>query len=111
MAKKKTTKATKDDSGKVIAIISYITWIGLIIGIILNIEKKNEFAKFHIRQSLLLNIIGIVGMLVFWIPFVGWILALILLVLWIISLIGAINGEKKVTPWIGQWAHDWFKGI
>ncbi|MGB1450928.1 MAG: hypothetical protein ACPG7E_04370, partial [Marinirhabdus sp.] len=38
--------------GKTIAIISYITFIGLIIAFVMNNEKKNSFASFHIRQSL-----------------------------------------------------------
>ena len=37
--------------GKTIAIISYITIIGLIIAFIMNQSKKNSFASFHIRQE------------------------------------------------------------
>jgi len=39
------------DEGKTIAIISYLTLIGLLIAFIMNNDKKNEFAKFHIGQS------------------------------------------------------------
>lgn len=36
------------EEGKTIAIISYITVIGLIIALILNNDKKNLFAAYHI---------------------------------------------------------------
>ncbi|MEM4397780.1 MAG: hypothetical protein QW757_04115 [Candidatus Woesearchaeota archaeon] len=107
----KKSHETKTDEGKTIAIISYITWIGLLIAFIMNNEKKNEFAKFHIRQSLLLTLAGFVGMFIFWIPLVGWVLGLGLFVLWILALISAINGEKKELPLVGKLAQDWFKGI
>jgi uncharacterized membrane protein len=99
------------EEGKTIAIIAYLTWIGLIIAFVLNNEKKNDFAKFHLRQSLLLNIICLIGFVVFWIPIVGWALGIVLLVLWIIALIGAINGERKEVWLIGPLAQEWFKGI
>lgn len=102
---------SKHEDGKTIAIISYLTWIGLLIAFIMNNEKKNDFAKFHIRQSLLLTLTGIVGMFVFWLPLVGWALALGLLILWIMGLISAINGEKKELPVIGKYAQEWFKGL
>lgn len=37
--------------GKTIAIVSYITVIGWIIAVIMNQEKQNAFAKFHIKQA------------------------------------------------------------
>ena len=38
--------------GKTMAIISYFWWIGLIIAFIMNNNKKNTFASFHIRQMI-----------------------------------------------------------
>jgi len=95
------------EEGKTMAIIAYLTWIGLIIAIVMNLEKKNEFAKFHIRQSLLLMIVGFVA----WIPIVGWILGLLALVAWIMGLIYAIKGEQKEVFLFGKYAQEWFKSI
>jgi uncharacterized membrane protein len=95
------------DTGKTIAIISYITWIGLIIAFVMNNDKKNDFAKFHIRQSLLIMLAALLGV----IPIIGWIWSIFILVLWIIGLISAINGEKKEVPVLGKLAQDWFKAI
>ena len=83
------------EEGKAAAIIAYLTWIGLIIAFVINNDKKNEFAKFHIRQALLLLLAEIVGGFVFWFPLIGWALAIALLVLWVMGLISAIQGEKN----------------
>ncbi len=101
-------KSAKSDEGKTYAIVSYITWIGWIIALILNSEKKYDLARFHIRQTLMIFLAGIVFC---WIPFLGWIAGIALFVFWIMGLISAINGEKKEIPLIGKLAQDWFKGI
>lgn len=98
----------KDEEGKTMAIISYLTWIGLLIAFIMNNDKKNEFAKFHIRQSLLLTLAGIV---VSFIPILNFVLWVVIFVLWVIGFMGAINGEKKKVPLLGEYAQEWFKGL
>ncbi|MEM3374054.1 MAG: hypothetical protein QXE31_02415 [Candidatus Woesearchaeota archaeon] len=105
------TKQENHDDGKTIAIISYLTWIGLLIAFIMNNEKKDEFAKFHIRQSLLLTLLGIALSFVFWLPLIGWALSIAFIVFWIMGLISAINGEEKELPVIGKYAQEWFKGL
>lgn len=99
------------EEGKTMAIIAYLWWVGLLIAFIMNSDKKNAFAKFHIRQALLLTLIGIAGMFVFWIPFIGWALAIALLVLCVMGLISAINGQEKEVPVLGKYAQEWFKGL
>ena len=99
------------EDGKAIAIISYLTWIGLIVAFILNADKKNVFAKWHIRQALLLMIIATVCSLVFWVPILGWTLAVALFILWLIGLVSAIQGEEKLVPIIGKFAQEWFKSL
>lgn len=101
--------------GKNIAIISYITIIGLIIAFVMNSDKKDPFATYHIRQSLGLALtglaIGVVGM----IPILGWIISvvgtLLLIYLWIMGLMNAINGKQKPVPWLGEKYAEWFKNI
>lgn len=106
------------EEGKTIAIIAYITLIGLIIAFVMNNEKKNEFASFHIRQSLGIIGLSIVLTLFFFIlgfvvhiPFLPTIVNLLLIVLWVLGFIGAIQGEKKKVPVLGDQFQDWFKGI
>lgn len=100
--------------GKTIAIISYLTFIGTIIAFIMNSDKKNPFASFHIRQALgfvllslvisSLRFIGIDGL-------VANLIWIIFFILWIIALFGAIQGEEKRIPFLGDQFQEWFKGI
>jgi len=100
--------------GKTMAIISYITWIGTLVAYLMNNEKRNSFAAFHIRQML--------GLVLFQVAFGAMdhfinaglsikILQAGLFVLWIIGFIGCAKGEEKKVPLLGDLFQDWFKGI
>jgi len=101
------------NEGKTIAIISYITFIGTIIAFIMNNEKKNSFALFHIRQMVGLIFLQIISALVsnFMSGTLGWIIWIFTFVLWILGLIGAVQGEEKKVPLLGDQFQEWFKGI
>ncbi len=105
---------TSTTSPKVVAIISYLTAIGLVIAFLLN-KPRSEFATFHIRQSLGLVLLGVAVQFLHIIPFTGTLLAIaggiFLFVLWIIGLLGAIQEEKKAVPYLGEYFQDWFQGL
>ncbi|WP_346881885.1 YtxH domain-containing protein [uncultured Algibacter sp.] len=94
--------------GKNVAIIAHITLIGWIIAMVMNNGEKTDLGSFYIRQMLGLLILSFV---LWFIPVVGWILNLVLIVFWIMSLIGALGGEKKLTPVLGEHFQNWFKGL
>jgi len=102
------------EEGKQAAIFSYITIIGTVIAIFMNSEKKNEFASFHIRQAL-----GICLMWPVFGYFVGsfdnWTISsgfyLFIFILWVYGFIGALNGELKLVPLVGEFFQKLFKGI
>ncbi|MBC8757429.1 hypothetical protein H2O64_22355 [Kordia sp. YSTF-M3] len=101
-------------AGKQTAIISYITIIGFVIAISMNADKKNEFARFHIRQALGLGILFFMISL-----FIGyfdsWMISgsfyVFFIVLWVFGLTNAIQGEHKPIPLLGDYFQDWFKNI
>ncbi len=95
-------------NGKTIAIIAHIPLIGWLISWIINIDKKDEFARFYNRQMLGVNILWYAGLLV---PLVGWIFDLGIFIFWIISLAGVFKGEKKIVPYIGKYFQNWFKSM
>ncbi|SDW76512.1 Uncharacterized membrane protein [Lutibacter oricola] len=101
------------NEGKTMAIISYIWWIGLIIAYFMNNNTKNSFTGFHIRQSVGINLLSLAaGIISSYINgTVGMIISLGAFVFWIIALIGAIQGEEKKIPLLGDLFQDWFKGI
>jgi uncharacterized membrane protein len=102
------------NEGKIAAIISYFLVVGLIIAFVMNYNKKNSFASFHIRQMIGLSIAySLNGWIVF--SFLdkttAAIITIILFVLWVIGLIGAIKGEEKLVPVVGEQFQIWFKNI
>jgi len=103
------------NDGKNIAIIAYLTIIGLIIAFVLNNEKRNDFATYHIRQSLGIFLTLFVSGVMSYIPFIGWIIsaitALLMIILWIIGIINAANGNKKPVPLLGEYYNNLFAGI
>lgn len=103
------------NEGKNIAIIAYITIIGLIIAFVMNNEKKEHFASFHIKQSLGLALTGLALGVIGIIPILGWIINIlgifVLLYMWIMGLMNAINGKESAVPFLGEKFKIWFKNI
>ncbi len=107
------TSPNNVEEGKTMAIISYITLIGTIIAYVMNNDKKNTFTAFHIRQNIGIIILYLLNSFVIT-RFSGtasWIVSIFIFVLWIIGFIGAIQGEEKKVPLLGDLFQDWFKGI
>jgi uncharacterized membrane protein len=112
----------KDDEGKVFAIIAYVLGIlGFLI--VLLAKRDNKFAMYHAKQSLVLNIaaivgiiaVSIVGAILSVIPYIGLIFSLLAsllilavyigtIVLWIIGIMNAAKNVEKPLPYIGQYA-------
>jgi uncharacterized membrane protein len=101
--------------GKDIALISYLTIIGLIIAFVMNQEKKHDFAKFHIRQSLGLFLTAIAISFISIIPILGWIIWIVgifvVLFMWIKGLMNAINSKEEVLPILGKQYAEIFKNL
>lgn len=99
--------------GKTLAIVCYFTFVGLIIGIIMNLEKKNPFVWFHARQML-----GLILLLIFsnitekyvnsWLGTSFWIFTF---VYWLFGLYTAIKGETKLAPFFGELFQNWFSSL
>lgn len=113
-------EATKDNTrnlseNKNIAIIAYITIIGLIIAFVMNNEKKDPFAAYHIKQSLGLALTGLALGVVGLIPILGWIINIfgifVLLYMWVVGLMNAINGKENSVPFLGEKYKEWLKNL
>lgn len=115
-SKKKTFAEKPNDPGKNnTAIIAYLTIIGLIIAFVLNSDKKEPFASYHIRQSLGLAVTGLTIGIIGLVPFIGWIINIIgvvlLIFMWVMGLMNALNGRKKPVPLLGEKFAKWFSSI
>lgn len=101
--------------GKAIAIIAYLTIIGFIVAYLLNNDKRNSYAAYHIRQGLGVGLTSIVAGMIGVVPFLGWIAALAVIVLYVIMLITGIitaaNGQEKPVMFMGKKFEEWFRTI
>lgn len=97
--------------GKTSALISYLTIVGAVIGIILNSDKNNDFAKFHNRQGLGISLLAmafgyIVG------NFDSWMISssfyICFFILWIYGFVGALSNEKREIPIVGKFFQSFF---
>ena len=102
------------EEGKQAAIISYVTIIGTVIAIFMNNETKNPFASFHIRQALGINITYFaLGYFIGY--FDSWMVSAaywtFIFILWLYGFLGALNGEQKIVPLVGEWYQKIFQSI
>jgi uncharacterized membrane protein len=119
---------TTTDNGKNVGIISYITIIGWLIAYFaMHNEKKTELGSYQLRQTLLLYIIYFGVQIIWRLVIVSFfftsltmislaatiimIVNILFFIVWIIGFIGAVNGQKKPIPLIGDKAQTMFPGI
>ena len=103
---------------KTIGIMSYIGPIGLVVAILMD-KEKTAYTRFHIRHNIGISIVGIpiyVGSIM--IGNISGILGMLILLMgilpllmWIIGILGAVNGEKKLSPILGDKFQEWFKTV
>ncbi|TMM57036.1 hypothetical protein FEE95_11120 [Maribacter algarum] len=100
--------------GKTTAIVAYFTLLGALIAITMNLEPKNEFARFHTRQAFGLHTIFI-GCALFlsyaFSPYAWYGLYAFYLVLWGYGFIGALSNKKQSVPILGPYFQKWFTFI
>ncbi len=111
MAKKAVKKAVKGEVSGESKLFAFLAYFFGIIGfvIVLLAKKDDEFAMYHAKQSLVLNIFAVIVYIAgMFIPIIGWFVILPLgylaiFILWLMGVIRAITGTKKPLPLIGSY--------
>jgi uncharacterized membrane protein len=94
---------------------AWLSYLGILWLVPLLTLKDNAFAKFHVKQGIVLTIYWVAVEIVRQIPFIGrWIIApvcsLIMLVLCILGLVNTLNGKYWKCPvGVAVLAEKWFK--
>jgi len=91
-------------------IVAYLTWVGLVIAYVMG---DRSGSRFHINQSLVIwlagTLAGIAGKLLGWIPLLGGLVGLLVAAVelfcvfcWFVGIVGAVKGEERSAPVLGQ---------
>jgi uncharacterized membrane protein len=92
------------------AIITAASYVGPLVIIPYMLDKENPFTLFHIKQGLVVFVIGLIGWVLTNFLFMGWLYPLITLLnlgLFVLSIMGIINVLKRKEaelPLVGQFA-------
>lgn len=100
--------------GKIAAMIAYMTLVGALIALSMNMEPKNDFARFHTKQAFGLHLcfLGFALFLSQWYNEYAWYgLYVFYLVLWGYGFIGALTEKKLSVPVLGPYFQKWFTFI
>ena len=109
------TNRTSGTDPKVVAILSYVFYLGWLVALILNSNDRSSLGSFHIRQTLGIYLLSAASTFVMIIPILGWIIGIVGYVLvflfWFIGLMGAIKGEETLVPVLGEQFQEWFRSL
>ena len=80
--------------------------------ILLLLETKNRFVRFHAAQSIIVfGFLSVIGVIFGWIPFfnlfMGPLVGVIMFVLWIVLMVKAYQGTLYKLPVAGDLAENW----
>ncbi len=100
--------------GKTTAIIAYLTMVGALIAITMNVEPKHSFARFHTRQAFGLHLmfIGFAIFLSVWFNKYAWYgLYAAYMACWFYGFLGALSNKEPSVPVLGPYFQKWFTFI
>ena len=100
--------------GKTTAIIAYLTIVGAIIAISMNMAPKHSFARFHTRQAFGLHLMfhGFALFSSVWFnEYALYGLYLCYIVLWVYGFVGALSNKEQSVPVVGPYFQKWFTFI
>ncbi len=105
---KKISKSDAGDSKVYAFLAAFLGIIGFIIALLA--WKDDKYAMYYAKQSLgvfiAAVIVGIAGLILVWIPILGWLVMLLanvgIVILWLITWINALSGMEKQTPIVGK---------
>lgn len=103
------------NQGKTIAIVSYLTIVGLIAAIVMNNSQPSSLGRFHIRQSIGITVLAVALGTLSFIPGIGGLISkvigVIVLLALVLGVLTALNGQEKALPIVGQYFQKWFSMI
>lgn len=100
----------------IIALISYLTSIGWLMALAMHLQErpKNEFSRFHLRQSFGVHAFFLLVVLAYQLRLSEWFIAIAsiaVFIFWLIGTLAALQGHKRRLPFIGEFLNRNLKFI
>jgi uncharacterized membrane protein len=93
--------------------MAWLAYLGILFLVPMLSLKDNAFAKFHVKQGIMLLIFYVAISIIFAIPILGWIVGTVGyvfgLVMCIMGIVNSLQGKYWKMPLLGNWAASWFK--
>ena len=105
---------SETNPGKTTAIVAYITIVGCLIAITMNMEPKNAFARFHTRQAFGIHILfhALAILLTYsGIVYLALPIYIFYFVLWVFGCMQLVNDKMRTLPVLGEYFQKWFTFI
>ena len=83
------------DTSKILVAIGYIFWIVALVAILIDPYKEEKFVKFHAIQALALGVLSVISWMI---PVIGWLVGIVIFVFQIIGAIKAFGGNYYEVP-------------
>ncbi|HBY10412.1 hypothetical protein A2473_00690 [candidate division WWE3 bacterium RIFOXYC2_FULL_42_13] len=97
------------DNSKIMAIVAYFIFFLPL----LTEYKDNDFVKYHVKQAIMILLVGVGIGVISSIPIIGWIVGMLawmaLVVLWVMGILNAASEKKQPLPLIGKYAEELLK--
>jgi len=100
--------------GRTVAIVAYLTVVGCLIAITMNMEPKNPFSRFHIRQAFGIHVVYhalAIALSNLGLAWASLALFFFYLLIWGFGFINAMNEKTKPLPFMGKYFQKWFTFI
>ena len=100
----------QSDTNKLLAALGYPFFIIAIIMILTDPGKKDPFVKYHAWQAIFVGIAYMIGIVIYWIPFIGWLVWMAAFIYIIYLAVQAYQGKYFKVPVIYGMAKKYMEG-
>lgn len=102
------------ENGKTTATIAYLTLIGCLIAMTMNLEPKHHFSRFHIRQAFGIHLgfhVIAISMTFLGLSWALGLLYLLYVLILVFCIYNALAYKSKLLPFLGDKFQRWFTFI
>lgn len=100
----------QSDTNRLLAALGYPFFIIALIMILTDPGKKDPFVRYHAYQAIFLGVAYLLGFVIFWIPFIGWLLWIAMFAYIIYCGVQTYQGKYFQVPVLYNMAKKYMEG-